>query len=74
MWCLKIDYNKKIQAFFEEKLSETIDKPKELWKSLKSLLMLNNTVIFNLNAIEEGNTWTHDSWNFQKFWKTSFQT
>ena len=28
--------------------------------------MLNNTVIFNLNAIEEGNTWTHESWNFQK--------
>ena len=27
----------KKQAFFEEKLSETIDKPKGLWESLKSV-------------------------------------
>ena len=51
----------KKQAFFEKKLSEAIDKRKELWESLKSLLMLNKTVISNLNAIGEGNTLTHDS-------------
>ena len=51
----------KKQAFFEKKLLEAIDKRKELWESLKSLLMLNKTVISNLNAIGEGNTLTHDS-------------
>ena len=29
----------KKEAFCKEKLSETIDKPKELWESLKSLGM-----------------------------------
>ena len=51
----------KKQAFFEKKLSEAIDKRKELWESLKSLLTLNKIVISNLNAIGEGNTLTHDS-------------
>ena len=51
----------KKQAFFKEKLSETIGKPKELWESLKSLGMPNKTVISNFNAIEEGNTLTHDT-------------
>ena len=51
----------KKQAFFKEKLSETIGKPKELWQSLKSLGMPNKTVISNFNAIEEGNTLTHDT-------------
>ena len=51
----------KKQAFFEKKLSEAIDKRKELWESLKSLLMLKKAVISNLNAIGEGNTLTHDS-------------
>ena len=35
----------KKRAFFEEKLSETIDKAKKLWKFLKSLSMPNKTVI-----------------------------
>ena len=46
----------KKQAFFEEKHSETIGKPKELWESLKSLGMPKRTVISNLNAIEENDT------------------
>ena len=46
----------KKQAFFKEKLSETIGKPKELWESLKSLGMPDKTVISNFNTIEEGNT------------------
>ena len=49
------------QVFFEEKLSETIGKPKELWESLKSLGMPNETVISNFNAIEENDTMTYDT-------------
>ena len=37
------------QTFFEEMLSETIDKPKELWESLKSLGMPTKSVIFNFS-------------------------
>ena len=65
---------KKKQAFFEEKFPEMIDKPKELWESLKSLGMPNKTVISNSNAIEECNSLTHDTIQFQKISKTSFQT
>ena len=49
----------KKHAFFKEKLSETIGKPKEFWESLQSLGMPNKTVIPNFNAIEEGITLTH---------------
>ena len=70
----------KKQAFCKEKLSETISKPKEIWESLKPLGMPNKTGISNFNAIEEGNTLTHDTRsiskifkNFQKFlFKLSF--
>ena len=41
---LKLITSKK-QAFFEEKLSEMIGKPKELWEPLKSLGMPKRTVI-----------------------------
>ena len=51
-----------------------IDKPKELWESLKSLGMPNMTVISNFNAIEECNSLTHDTIQLQKISKTSFQT
>ena len=40
------------QAFFDEKLSENIGKPKELWSTLKSLVMLKKTVFSNFNAID----------------------
>ena len=62
----------KKQAFFKEKLSETIGKPKELWESLKSLGMPNKTVISNFNAIEEGNTLTHDTRSSSKIFKNFF--
>ena len=61
----------KKQAFFKEKLSETIGKPKELWESLKSLGMPNKTVISNFKAIEQDNTLTHDTRSISKI---SFQT
>ena len=43
---------------FEEKLSETIGKPKEFWESLKSLCIPNKTLISNFNAIEENDSLT----------------
>ena len=62
----------KEQAFFKENLSETIGKPKELWESLNSLGMPNKTVISNFNAIEEGNTLTHDTRSISKIFKNVF--
>ena len=58
----------------EEKLSENVGKPKELWESPNSLGMPNKTVISNFNAVEDSNTLTHDNDQFQIFSKTSFQT
>ena len=62
----------KKQAFCKEKLSETISKPKEIWESLKSLGMPNKTGISNFNAIEEGNTLTHDTRSISKIFKNFF--
>ena len=68
---LKLIASKK-QAFFEEKLSETIGKPKELWESLKSLGMPKRTVISNFNAIEENDTLTYDTRSISKIFKNFF--
>ena len=62
----------KKQKFFEEKLSETIGKPKELWESLKSLGMPKRTVISNFNAIEENATLTYDTCSISKNFKNFF--
>ena len=44
----------KKQAFFDEKLSESVGKPKELWNTLKSLAMHKRTIVSNFNAIDNG--------------------
>ena len=64
----------KKQAFFKEKLSETIGKPIELWESLNCLVMPNKTIISNFNAIEQDNTILMTPVQFQKFSQISFQT
>ena len=56
----------KNKHFFEEKLSETISEPKELWESLKSLAMPNKTIISNFSAIEENDTLTYDTRSVSK--------
>ena len=63
--CLKTDCVKK-QAFFEDKLSETIGKTKGYQESLKSLGMPNKTVISNLYSIEENDTLTYDTRSISK--------
>ena len=50
--------NNQKHAFLEEKLSEMIGKPKELWESLKSLGMSKTSVISNFNSDEGNNTLT----------------
>ena len=62
----------KKQEFFEEKLSETIGKSKELWEFLKFLGMPNKTVISNFNAIKAGNNLTHDTCPISKIFKNFF--
>ena len=68
---LKLIASKK-QAFFEEKVSETIGKPKELWESLKYLSMPKRTVISNFNAIEENDTLNYDTSSISKIFKNFF--
>ena len=68
---LKLIASKK-QAFFKEKFSEKIVKPKELWESLKSLGMPNKIVISNFNAIEENDTLTYDTRSISKIFKHFF--
>ena len=69
IWCLKTDCIKKKKAFYEQKLSETIGKPKELWESLKSLDMANKTAISSFNAIEENDVLTYDTRSISKIFK-----
>ena len=68
---LKLIASKK-QASFEEKLSETIGRPKELWKSLKALGMPNKTIISNFNAIEENDNLTYDTRSIFNIFKNFF--
>ena len=42
--------HKKKQAFFEEELSETTGKPKQLWEFFKSLCMASKTEIYKLQC------------------------
>ena len=51
---LKLIATKK-EAFFKEKILESIGKPKQLWESLKYLGMPNKTLISNFNAMDNNN-------------------
>ena len=62
----------KKKTFFEEKLSETNGKPKELWESFKSLGMPNKTVIFIFNAIEQNHILTYDTRLISKIFENLF--
>ena len=52
-------FNKKI-SFFEKKLSESIGKPKDLWKALKSLGLPNRFSSSEVSAFRIKNTIKHD--------------
>ena len=57
----------KKQAFFDEKLSESVGKPKELWDTLKYLGMPKKTVVSNFNAIDNNKSLTCDIKTMSKF-------
>ena len=50
----------KRRAFFDDKLSENIGKPKELWETLYSLVMPQKTIISNFSVAESNNASTFD--------------
>ena len=68
---LKLIATKK-QAVFKEKISESISKPKELWKSLKSLGIPNRTPNSNFNAMEYHETLTYDTRSISTVFKNVF--
>ena len=62
----------KKRAFFDDKLSENIGKPKELWETLKSLDMPQKILISNFNAVESNNALTFDKKTIAKIFKDFF--
>ena len=48
------------KAYFESKLTENIEKPKELWKSLKSLGLKYERSISNINCLENDKSTSFD--------------
>ena len=68
---LKLVATKK-QAVFKEKISESISKPKELWKSLKCLGIPNKTPISNFNAMEYNETLTYATRSISTVFKNVF--
>ena len=59
-------------AFFDEKLSESVDKPNELCNTLRSLGMPKKTVVFNFNAIDNNKSLTYDIKTISKVSKDFF--
>ena len=68
---LKLTATKKA-GFFREKISESIAKPKELWKSLKHLGMLNKSLILNFNVMEDYETLTYETQSIPTIFKNLF--
>ena len=56
----KMIFNKK-RSLFEKKLSESIGKPKDLWKALKSLGLPNKISSCEVSALKINNTVEHDA-------------
>ena len=56
----KIIFTKK-RSFFEKKLNESIAKPKDLWKALKSPGFPNKISFCEVNALKINNTVEHDA-------------
>ena len=64
----------KNQAFYKEKISERIDKPKEIWESLKYLGKPNKTLLSNFNAMEDNDTLTLDTRSIPTVFKNFFSS
>ena len=59
----------KKREFFDDKLTENVGKPKELWETLKSLGMPHKSLISNFNAIESNITLIFDKKTIAKIFK-----
>ena len=53
-------FNKK-KAFFEKKLTESIENFKDLWKALKSLGLPNRNPLYEVSALRINNTVEHNA-------------
>ena len=62
----------KKQVFFDEKLSESVGKPKDLWTTLKSLGIPKKTAVSNFNAIDNNKSLTYDIKTMSKVFKDFF--
>ena len=62
----------KKQAFFDEKLSESVWKSEELWNAMKSLGMPKKTVVSNFNAIDNNKSLTYDIKTMSRVFKDFF--
>ena len=66
-------FNKK-RSVFEKKLSESIAKPTDLWKALKSLGLPDETSSFEVNALKTNNTVEHDANSVLEGFKNYYST
>ena len=55
----QVDFAKK-KEYFENKLKENIAKPKDLWKTLKSLGLSKKFLLVQTNAIEDNKRFKYD--------------
>ena len=62
----------KKKAYFESRLTENIRKPKELWKSLKSLGLKFEHSISNINCLENDKSANFDVKDIAKDFSTYF--
>ena len=56
----------KVRPFLDDKLSECIGKPKELWEALKSLSIPKKKLFSDFSAVESNNSSTFDKKVYQK--------
>ena len=60
--------------FFVEKLSESIRKPKDLWKALKSLGLPNKISSYEVSALKINNLVEHDASSVLEGFKNYYST
>ena len=69
----KMIFDKK-RSLFEKKLSESIGKPKDLWKTLKSLGLPDKISSFQVSALKINNTVEHDATLILEGFKNYYST
>ena len=72
-----LDFFKKVIAekkrlYFETKLTKNTGKPKELWKTLKSLELRNKVSIATINALKDDKVVKYDPKPISEVFKTIF--